>query len=93
MPKLIDMESGLVTTFAIIMECLGSTYCGKATTAFYMNVGHGQPMGLELIASSPNLKRPLLVPCQAISSRQQLNSSLSWWMILKIGTIQGQATH
>jgi len=57
MSKMIDLEAGFDTS-AVIMECLGSTNCGKAT-AFYMNVGHGQRMSLELVDIPPDMKRPL----------------------------------
>lgn len=50
MSKLIDPEAGFDTS-ATLMECKGSSSsagCGKAT-AFFMNVGHGKRVTLEVV--------------------------------------------
>ena len=67
MSKLIDLEAGFDTS-ATLMECMASSSsagCGKAT-AFFMNVGHGTRVTLEVVdvpadvqRMSTSLSRPL----------------------------------
>jgi hypothetical protein len=58
MSKLIDPEAGFDTS-ATLMECRGSSSskgCGKAT-AFFMNVGHGNRVTLEVVDVAADVAR------------------------------------
>ena len=82
MSKYQDEEAGFNTT-AVIMECrqpiIGSSDCGKAT-AFFVNVGHGQRVTVELVGVVNNIIKPPSVDAPLSSDNNKAAEHFQWVM-------------